>query len=270
MKANNKTIVVTGAAAGMGKEISLQLLKKGARVAAIDLKQEPLDELKTAAGDLAKNLSLHICNITDRAAVEKLPEEIIRTHGAVDGLINNAGIIQPFVRINDLSYEAIDRVMQVNFYGLVYVTKTFLPYFLKRPEAHIVNTSSMGGFLPVPGQTIYCASKAAVKLFTEGLRSELLDTRVKVTLIFPGAIGTNIAQNSGVAGTLKMDEATMKNSSIKMLSAQKAAELILQGMEKDAYRVLVGSDAKFMDKLYRLSPKFAAEFIYKKMRELLK
>ena len=270
MQINNKTIIVTGAAAGMGKEISLQLLKKGARVAAIDLKQEPLDELKAAAGDLAKNLTLHVCNITDRTAVEKLPEEIIRTHGAVDGLINNAGIIQPFVRINDLEYSAIEHVMQVNFYGLVYMTKTFLPYLLKRPEAHIVNTSSMGGFLPVPGQSVYGASKAAVKLFTEGLRSELLDTRVKVTLIFPGAIGTNIAQNSGVAGTLKTDEATMKNSSIKMLSAQKAAEQIIEGMESDAYRVLVGSDAKFMDKLYRLSPKFAAELIFKKMRSLLK
>lgn len=270
MKANNKVIIVTGAGNGMGRELSLLLLRKGARVAGVDLKQELLDETKKLAGELGSKFSTHLCNIADRVAVEKLPEEIIKVHGSVDGLINNAGIIQPFVRVNDLDYEAIERVMHVNFYGLLYMTKTFLPHFLKRPGAHIVNISSMGGFLPVPGQTIYGASKAAVKLFTEGLRSELLDTNVKVTLIFPGAIGTNIAQNSGVGDTLKIDAEAAKNSSFKMLLPTKAAELIVAGMERDAYRVLVGSDAGMMDKLYRLHPKFAAELIFKNMRELLK
>ncbi|WP_252629481.1 SDR family oxidoreductase, partial [Enterobacter sp. JH539] len=90
--------------------------------------------------------------------------------------INNAGIIQPFVKIDQLGYEVVERVFNVNFYGTLYMTKTFLPHLLTRPEAHIVNVSSMGGFLPVPGQTIYGASKAAVKLFTEGLHSELADT----------------------------------------------------------------------------------------------
>lgn len=270
MKVHNKTIVVTGAGNGMGRELSLLLLRKGANVAGVDLKQELLDETKALAGSFGANMSTHICNIADRTAVEKLPDEIIKRHGAVDGLINNAGIIQPFVRVNELEYAAIDKVMQVNFFGLLYMTKTFLPFLLKRPEAHIVNTSSMGGFLPVPGQTIYGASKAAVKLFTEGLRSELLDTKVRVTLIFPGAIGTNIAQNSGVGDSLKVDSEAAKNSSIKMLMPDKAAALIIDGMERNAYRVLVGSDASMMDKLYRLHPKFAAELIYKKMRELLK
>jgi short-subunit dehydrogenase len=209
-----------------------------------------------------------VLNITDKAAVEQLPEQLIALHGSVDGLINNAGIIQPFVKIKDLQYDAIERVMQVNFFGMLYITKTFLPYLLKRPEAHIVNISSMGGFLPVPGQTIYGASKAAVKLFTEGLHSELTDTKVKVTIVFPGAIGTNIASNSGIEISAEMQEKS-KSSSIKMLPAPKAAELIINGMEKNAYRVLVGSDSKFMDFIYRLNPKFAAGFIYKQMKSLL-
>lgn len=270
MKVAGKTIIVTGAGNGMGRELTLLLLRKGARVAALDMKTEALQETLKLAEEHAKKLSTHVVNITDRAAVESMPEKILAVHGQIDGLINNAGIIQPFVRINELDYASIEKVMNVNFYGLVYMTKTFLPHLLKRGEAHIVNISSMGGFLPVPGQSIYGASKAAVKLFTEGLRSELLNTQVKVTVVFPGAIGTNIAQNSGLGNSMSMDSEAAKSSKIKMLSAAKAAELIIAGMEKDAYRVLVGSDASFMDKLYRLNPKFAAEFIYKQMKQLLR
>lgn len=268
MTISNKTIIVTGGGDGMGRDLVLLLLKKKARVAAIDIRQAALDETIRLAGENKSRLSTHALNITDKTAVEKLPEQIIAAHGSIDGLINNAGIIQPFVKINDLQYDAIDRVMQVNFYGMLYMTKTCLPYLLQRPQAHIVNISSMGGFLPVPGQTIYGASKAAVKLFTEGLHSELTDTNVRVTIVFPGAIGTHIAENSGIAFSKEMQEKS-KSSSIKMLPASKAAELIINGMEKNAYRVLVGSDAKFMDFLYRLNPKFAAGFIYKKMKSLL-
>ncbi|MCU0361707.1 MAG: SDR family NAD(P)-dependent oxidoreductase, partial [Bacteroidia bacterium] len=141
--ANNKTIVVTGGGNGMGRELTLLLLKKNARVAAIDIRQDALDETVKLAGANKSRLSTHVLNITDKAAVEQLPEQLIALHGSVDGLINNAGIIQPFVKINDLQYEAIDRVMQVNFYGMLYMSKSFLPHLLKRPEAHIVNISSM-------------------------------------------------------------------------------------------------------------------------------
>ena len=123
--------------------------------------------------------------MSDKAAAEALPQQVIDRFGAVDGIINNAGIIQPMVPVADLDYGVIQKVLNVNFYGVLYLTKAFLPHLKARPEAHIVNTSSMGGFLPVPGQTIYGASKAAVKLFTEGLWSELADTNVKVTVVFP-------------------------------------------------------------------------------------
>jgi len=154
MKAENKTILVTGGGSGMGRELVLNLLTKGAKVAAIDINEKSLQETAVLAGDRNVNLSLFVTDITDKPAVEGLLDKMISKFGAVDGIINNAGIIQPFIKVNDLSYEVIERVMNINFYGTLYLIKTFLPHLLTRPEAHIVDISSMGGFLPVPGQTI--------------------------------------------------------------------------------------------------------------------
>jgi NAD(P)-dependent dehydrogenase (short-subunit alcohol dehydrogenase family) len=199
LKVQGKTIVVTGGGNGIGRELVLNLLGRGARVAAVDISEAGLAETaaKAAAGE---KLSTHTLSITDRLSVEALPESVIAKHGQVDGLINCAGIIQPFVRLKDLEYDAIERVMNVNFWGVVHMVKTFLPILLTRPVGHILNISSMGGFCPVPGQTIYGASKAAVKLLTEGLYAECLGTNVAVTVAFPGAIATNISKNSGVRG----------------------------------------------------------------------
>lgn len=264
MKARGKVIVVTGAGNGMGREITLLLLAKGASVAAVDLSAAALAETVRLAGEKKERLSTWAVNITQRDAVEALPEQIAAKHGAVDGIINNAGIIQPFVRLKDLGYDAVDRVMGVNFFGTLYMTKAFLPHLLQRPEAHIVNIASMGGFLPVPGQTVYGASKAAVKLLTEGLHSELAETNVRVTVVFPGAVGTDIAANSGV--TIAAPEA---QQDFKMLAPAEAAKLIVAGMESDRYRVLVGKDARLMDAVYRLHPERAAAFIYRQMKALL-
>lgn len=268
MKVNNKIIVVTGGGNGIGRELVLLLLTRGARVAAVDINAEALRETATLAGDTASRLSTHVVNITDREAVANLPERVIAVHGAVDGLINNAGIIQPFVRVRDLDYAAIERVMNVNFYGTLYMTKEFLPHLLKRPEAHITNVSSMGGFLPVPGQTIYGAAKAAVKLLTEGLHSELANTNVLVTVVFPGAIGTHIAENSGVGRTLPAATDTQRRS-IRPLPPSRAAQIIIDGMERDQYRVLVGTDSAFMDFIYRVSSQHAARYISSQMQSLL-
>jgi short-subunit dehydrogenase len=268
MEIRNKVIVVTGGGNGMGREMVLNLLAKGASVAAVDINESALQETVELAGNKKSKLSTHVVNITDKEAVAALPEQVIAKHGAVDGLINNAGIIQPFVKVNDLDYAAIERVMNVNFYGTLYMTKAFLPFLLQRPEAHIANVSSMGGFLPVPGQSIYGASKAAVKLFTEGLHSELQNTNVNVTVIFPGAIGTNIAVNSGVADSLS-SESEAEQESFKPLDPSKAAEIMINGIEQNRYRVLVGSDSAFMDFIYRLSPRRAANYIFKQMKSLL-
>lgn len=266
MNVRDKVIVVTGAGSGIGRQVALEALRRGARVAAVDVNPTTLEETAALAG-AGERLSTHVVNITDRAAVEALPGAVMERFGAVDGIIHAAGIIQPFVRLKDLDYDAIDRVFAVNWLGTLYLTKTFLPILLQRPEGHIVNISSMGGFLPVPGQTIYGASKAAVKLLTEGLHSECAGTNVRVTVVFPGAVATNITTNSGV--TIPTTGADAEKMARRITPADKAARIILDGMEKDAFRVMVGGDARMMDLLYRLHPSRAAAFITGKMKSLL-
>lgn len=269
MRAAGKTIAVTGGGNGIGRELVLNLLSRGSRVAAIDINEAGLAETTTLAGDKAVNLSTHAVNISDRTAVEALPAAIIEAHGQLDGLINCAGIIQPFVNVNDLDYGSIERVMNVNFWGVVNMTKSFLPHLLERPAAHLVNVSSMGGFMPFPGQSIYGASKAAVKLLTEGLHSELMDTNVAVTTVFPGAIATDISKNSGL-DTPTVSEATEQDKpKMKMTLPSEAARIIVEAMEKDAYRCMIGNDAKLLDRMSRLMPERAAGFIYKQMQARL-
>ena len=269
MKVTDKTIAVTGGGNGIGRELVLGLLERGARVAALDISDDGLKATLDRAGSRSDRLSTHVVDITDRAAVEALPAAIIAEHGQVDGLINCAGVIQPFVPLIDLDYPSIERVMAINFWGLVHTTKAFLPHLVARPRAHIVNVSSMGGFIPVPGQTVYGASKAAVKLLTEGLHSELAGTPVSVTVVFPGAIQTEITKNSGVEMHGKPDTATADQSKHKMTSAPDAARIIIDAMERDAYRVTVGKDATMLDRLARLSPRRSAALIQKKMKDLL-
>ncbi|WP_338876835.1 SDR family NAD(P)-dependent oxidoreductase [Spirosoma sp. SC4-14] len=268
MQIANKTFVVTGAGSGIGRELTLQLLKKGANVAGVDIHPNTLHDTQQLAGDDHKCFMAFPLDITDREAVGQLPQAVVGHFGAVDGLINNAGIIQPFKPVQELTMDEIDRVLHVNFYGTLYLTKAFLPLFLERPEAHIANVSSMGGFLSVPGQTIYGAAKAAVKLFTEGLYAELINTQVNVTVIFPGAIATNITENSGL-GKPKASSNSASESKIKPLPAPKAAQIILDAIEKNKFRVTVGSDARFLDLLYRFNPKYATNLIQKKMKSLL-
>lgn len=267
MKASEKTFVVTGAGGGIGGELVLELLSRGAKVAAVDVKLEGMQLIQQRAGEHGKNMSLHPLDITNRQAVMALPEAVIAAHGQVDGLINCAGIIQPFVKVNELDMTAIERVMNVNFYGTLAMTKAFLPYLLKRSEAHLVNVSSMGGFLPVPGQSVYGASKAAVKLLTEGLYAELLDSPVRVSVVFPGATETDITKNSGVEAPTNARDAAKK---FKMLPAKKAAEIILDGIQANRPQIYTGSDSKLMNTLYRLNPVFATKLIAKQMKSLLR
>jgi short-subunit dehydrogenase len=269
MRADGKTLVVTGGGSGIGQALVLELLNRGARVAALDIREPGLLQTAELAGAASDRLSTHVADISDRKAVETLPAAVVAAHGQVDGLINCAGIIQPFVRFNDLSYEVIDRVMNVNLYGPINMTKAFLPHLLERPGAHLVNVSSMGGFVPVPGQTMYGATKAAVMLLTEGLHSELVGTCVRVTVVFPGAVATNISKNSGVDIPGESSGGKTSHKAAKITQPGDAAKIIVDGMERDAPRVMVGSDARMMDRLTRLAPNWAATLIYKQMRRLL-
>ncbi len=267
MDVKGKVFVVTGGGNGMGREVVIGLIARGARVAAVDLSEAGLAETVELAGAASGMLTTHALNVTDRKAVLALPDAVIKAHGQVDGLLNVAGIIQRFVKLQELEFEEIERVMNVNFWGVVNMTKAFLPALLARPEAAVLNVSSMGGFLPVPGQAAYGASKAAVKLFTEAQYAETRGTKVSVTVVFPGGVGTNITANSGVE--IKMPEGADAGKGYKTTSAVDAGRMIIEGVEKGAYRVVIGGDAKFMDRMSRLSPRRATELIAKQMKALL-
>ncbi|MGA8939101.1 MAG: SDR family oxidoreductase [Acidobacteriaceae bacterium] len=265
MKVGNKVFLVTGAGSGIGRELTLHLLSKGAHVAGVDLNAKALEETVRLADAHRAQLATFVTNIAEHAAVEALPKEILARFGSIDGIINNAGIIQPFMKVSELDFSVIERVLNVNLLGTLFVIKAFLPYLMQRPQAHIVNISSMGGFIPVPGQTIYGASKAAVKLLSEGLGSELIKTNVRVTVVFPGAVATNILTNLGVS----IPDMSANKGKTKAMEPSNAAKIIVRGIERDAFHVFVGRDAMIMDKLYRLNPAFAARAIAKKMSGLL-
>lgn len=263
MQVKDKVWVITGAGSGMGRELTLAVLGRGGRVAAVDRAEAALAALPgdTGAGD---RLSCHVVDITDAAAVAALPDAVLASHGVVDGVINNAGIIQPFVPVVDLTDADIQRVLDVNLGGTLAVTRAFLPLLLERPEAHLANVASMGGFFPFPGQTIYGASKAAVKLLTEGLYAELLDTDVHVTVIFPGAVDTQITANSGVAMREGTPEEKAKAEKM-MTSAPDAARIMLDGIERNKLHVHVGRDAQVMSLLIKVAPRPAIRLVKKLM-----
>ena len=268
MKLKDKVILVTGSGSGMGRELTLNLLSKGANVMGVDINETALNETVELAGNRKEHLATIVTDITDKQSIEILLEKSISAFGGVDGIINNAGIIQPFSKLNELDFEKIERVFKINFYGTLYIIKIFLPHLLTRPEAHIVNISSMGGFLPVPGQIIYGASKAAVKLLTEGLTSELTDTNVNISVVFPGAIRTNIKVNSGLGAEAGATPENSKNGGVA-LSPAIAAQIIVAGIEGNKKRIFVGKDSKMMNLLYKLNPDFASNLIAKKIKHKL-
>lgn len=264
MKVADKVLVVTGGGNGIGREVVLELLRRGARVAAVDLRKDSLDEVveAAAAGD---RLATFPVDVTDEPAVATLPEQVASALGSVDGVVHVAGIIQPFLRLADLDDATIRRVVDVNLYGTLHVVRAFLPDLLRRPVAHVATVSSMGGYVPVPGQTVYGATKAAVKLLTEGLYAELRDTDVGVTAVMPGAVRTDIAANSEVA--VPGDAAT--ESRYSTTEADDAARTIVDGIEANRLHVFVGRDARLMNLLVRLVPRQATHLVQRQMKGLL-
>ncbi|WP_151526678.1 SDR family NAD(P)-dependent oxidoreductase [Serinicoccus kebangsaanensis] len=269
MQISHQTFVVTGAGNGIGREIALELLRREARVAAVDVREESLQETARLAG-AGDRVSVHTVDITDRDAVQALPGEVIAHHGHLDGLLNVAGIIQEFVPFMELSGEAMRRVLDVNLWGTIHTAQACLPHLVERPEACLVNVSSMGGFVPVPGQTIYGASKAAVRLLTEGLYAELRGTAVAVSVVFPGAIGTDITTNSGVASPGGGGQERAESGAHRTLPPARAARIIVdEAVVKGRYRVTVGSDAAMLDRLSRVAPQRATDLIARRMGDLL-
>ncbi|GAA1655663.1 SDR family NAD(P)-dependent oxidoreductase [Catellatospora bangladeshensis] len=265
MNPAGKVFVVTGGGNGIGGQVVLGLLAAGARVAAVDLSAAALADV-AARADAGDRLTTHTVDITDRSAVLALPDAVTAAHGQVDGLVNVAGIIHRFQPVSRLAFDDIERVMAVNFWGTVNTTKAFLPLLEARPESALVNVASMGSLVPVPGQSAYGASKAAVKLFTEGLIAEHQGVQPRVSVVFPGGIATNILGNSGIT----MPGADAKAAAAKLTSPEEAARQIIDAVVSGRPRVVIGQDARMLDRLGRLAPTRAIPFIAGKMRDLIK
>jgi NAD(P)-dependent dehydrogenase (short-subunit alcohol dehydrogenase family) len=265
VKVKGKVVLVTGGGSGLGRQLVLNLLAKGARVAAADINMDALDEVRHLADPHAANLSLHQADVSNRDAVSRLAEEAVKEHGCVDAIVNNAGVIHPFKPVNELDFRVVDKVIGVNLYGVINVTKTFLPLLLQRPEAHITNVSSLGGLLAFPCQTLYGATKAAVKLFSEGLYVELRDTNVGVTVVFPGAMDTDITRNSGA----HMAQFDKLRERFRGTTPQDAARRIVEGMENGRFSIVIGADAGIMRAMYWLQPRGTLLLINKVMKMAL-
>lgn len=264
MQLNGKVLAVTGAGNGIGRQTALRLLGRGARVALIDLREDWLRETRALAGVPEDRISLHVADVTDPAAVAALPAAVLAEHGEVDGLVNIAGIIHRFAPVIELERGEIERVVRVNLWGTIDMCLAFLPELRTRPEAILVNMSSLSGLIPFAGQTIYSATKAAVKQFSEGLYQELADTNVTVVTVFPGNISTNLSGNSGVA---MIDPGDRK---VRASTPERTAELVVAGMEKGSFRVLVGQDANLLDRLVRLAPRWATNMVAGQMKSVLR
>ncbi len=263
MRIAEKVFVVTGGANGMGREVALGLARRGAHVAAVDLDPAGLAETADLARAVGASMSTHVVDVTDRGAVAALPDQVIDAHGQIDGLVNIAGIIHRFALFTELSADETARIMDVNFWGTVNTCRVFLPILLQRPEANLTNMSSLSALVPFASQTFYGASKGAVKQFSEGLYGELSDTNVHVVTLFPGNITTNLTGNSGV----QMIDSGGRRAPSK--TPEQAGEKIVEAIAKDRFRVLVGTDARLLDLLSRVSAKRTTRFIAKQIKSVL-
>jgi short-subunit dehydrogenase len=255
MKFAGRTIIVTGAGSGLGECLALQLGRKGATVACVDRNEALLARVIERLEKESTRCSAHLADIADAEAVAKLVAAVDRGHGGFDGLINNAGIMQSFTAVSDLAIEDIERITRVNYWGMVMLVKASLPILERRPASLIVNISSLGALVPYPGQTAYGASKAAVRIFTEGLRMETEGSGIEVAVVMPGAIRTGIVENSPFYS--EQQKARMRERFEGRGFAQdpeRAARRILTAVEKGRHRILVGPDAWLLDKLYRVAP----------------
>ncbi|SOD71281.1 short-subunit dehydrogenase [Jatrophihabitans sp. GAS493] len=253
MTFSGRVAVITGAGSGIGRALALDLAKRGAKLAISDVDTTGLDETARQARALGATVKSDRLDVTDRAEFLAYADAVIAEFGTVGIVINNAGIA--FTGdINDMSFEQIERVMNVDFWGVVNGTKAFLPHLIASGDGRLVNVSSLFGLLSVPGQGAYNAAKFAVRGFTEALRQEMLvqGHPVLVTCVHPGGIKTAIARNAGAVDGL--DAAVLGNFFDKKLaitSPEAAAKTILRASERGKARVLVGPDAKALDLVIR-------------------
>ena len=257
----NKVAVITGAGSGIGRALARDLAAAGARLALSDVNQVGLQETADSLGLDSDRLITEAFDVADRDAFYAFAERVTGHFGAAHLVFNNAGVALG-ATVEDMSYEDLEWLMGINFWGVVHGTKAFLPHLKAAGEGHIVNVSSVFGLIGVPTQSAYNASKFAVRGFTEALRQELEmeGGRVSCTSVHPGGIKTNIARNARMgAGVEKItgadaDKARRDFEKMFRTTPEEASQTILKGVKGNKRRVLIGSDARAIDSMQRLMP----------------
>ncbi len=251
-----KLAIVTGAASGIGRGTALELARRGARLAISDLDRAGLAETAKRIEAMGTTVTTYLLDVADGDAVYAFAQEIETTHGGADIVVNNAGVAQ-IARVDELTYEDFEWVMNIDFWGMVYGTKAFLPQMQAKGAGHIVNVSSVFGIISVPTQAAYNSAKFAIRGFTEALRHEMKGTEIKVSCVHPGGIKTNIVRN---ARFLQSTQATAREDAasgfdkLAMTTPEKAGRVIVNGIAKNKPRILIGIDAKIIDWMQRLMP----------------
>ena len=244
--------VVTGAASGIGRALGEELARKRCTLALVDVQEAELRETARRVESLGARAACFVADVSDRARMEALPGEVVDRFGAVHVLINNAGVTVG-ATFAEQSFDDLDWIIGINLWGVIYGCKFFLPHLARQDEAHIVNVSSMFGFLGFPGQSSYSVTKAGVRALTEALWTELADTNVGVTCVHPGSIRTNVIRSARI-----IDHEGQRRA-IEMVdrygkSAEATARKIVRAIETRRPRVLVGVDAHLLEWAKRLLP----------------
>lgn len=253
-----RVAAITGAGSGIGRALAKELAKRGTHLALSDINEEGLAETVAECDIGGIKVTSQILDVADREAVEAWAAQVVEEHGKVNMIFNNAGVALG-AKIETMSYEDFEWLMDINFWGVVYGTKAFLPYLKESGEGHIINLSSVFGLFSVPTQSAYNSAKFAVRGFTDALRMELelSDYGVSCTTVHPGGIKTNIARNARVDSSIEIEESGGETigdmfDKIAMTSPDKAAREILSAVRNDRRRALIGPDAKLLDFMARL------------------
>jgi NAD(P)-dependent dehydrogenase (short-subunit alcohol dehydrogenase family) len=260
----DKVAVVTGAGSGIGRRLALELARRGARLALSDVDEAGLGETADQAKALGAEVYTARLDVADREAVQAHADAVVGHFGVVHQIYNNAGIASSG-SILEGEWSEYDTVLGINLFGVIHGTKAFLPHLVASGDGHVVNVSSLNGLMAQPGMSAYCTSKFGVRGFTETLRAEMLagGHPVQVTVVHPGGVKTNIAtaafeRGAATRPSTAADEARMRtyNEKLLKLPADRAATIIVDGVEGGKPRVLVGNDAKLVDLFVRLVPRF--------------
>lgn len=255
-----KIVVVTGAASGIGRAIALTLADLGCGLELMDVDKGGLEELGSLLADRGCSFTAHEVDLSERGLVYAKAREIEQDRGHVDILINCAAVVV-VETLEDITFDDFEWVMKVNFWGVVHTTKAFLPILKQRPEAHIVNVTSVDGIVPTPNCGAYAATKAALKSFSETLSQELHDTNISVSCVIPGGVRTNLHRNARffkiACPGMSHEECVDFFERSSLTSPEKAAARIVDAMCAKRFRVLVGLDARLIDFAARVMPQTA-------------